>query len=152
MNQSNPNRLEDHKKRTTFVVIGGVVACVTALAVVFGRQGVNAISRGDVSHSDDDASFAELVPANASGSNDSNQVSLIQVASISSQSTAPSIANSNLLPTSKPTQQLRKYSPANLVHTAPATRELNLFLEEVFRLKLYWEVGYYWQEETVEKW
>ena len=142
MYQPNPNRLEDHKKRTTFVVVGGVVACVTALAVVLGLKGVKTVRLGDESHSHDGASFSALLTANASGSNDS----------VSSPTTTPSVANSNILPTSKPTQQLRKYSPSSLVQTAPATRELNLFLDEKVRMKLYWEVGYYWQEETVEKW
>ena len=125
MDQSNPNRPKD-KKRTTFIAIGGVVASVTALAVVFVLP---TILRGD-DYSDDSASFAAFLPANESSSNDSIQAPSIRVGGIAPPSTAPSIENSNLLPTSEPTQQLGNYSPTNLptddeVHTAPEPRQLN---------------------------
>jgi hypothetical protein len=118
MDQSIPNRPKD-KKRTTFIAIGGVV-------VVFGLP---TILRGD-EYSDDGASFAAILPANESSSNDSIQAPSIRVDSIASPSTEPSIANSNSLPISKPTRQLGIYSPTNFpidgeVHTAPETRQLN---------------------------
>jgi hypothetical protein len=120
-----------------FVVIGGVLACATALAAVFGLPGVH---RGDESHIDNNSAIASL------GSTVSNEAQSIQM-------------NSTYSPTSKPTQQLRKYSrtsrfPADDdARIASATRNLNLFAEEVsVRLKLYWQRGYYWQEEIEEKW
>lgn len=120
-----PTRPND-KKRITFIAIGGVVASVTALAVVFGLP---TILRDD-DYSSDGASVDAFLPANESSSNDSIEAPSIRVDSIASPSTEPSIANSNLLPTSKLTRQLGKYSPTNLpiddeAHTAPETRQLN---------------------------
>jgi hypothetical protein len=113
------------KKRITFIAIGGVVASFTALAVVFELP---TILRDDV-YSYEGASLDAFLPANESSSNDSIEAPSIRVDSIASPSTEPSIANSNLLPTSKPTRKLGKYPPTNLpiddeAHSAPETRQL----------------------------
>ena len=133
MNQSSQTCPTDRNKRITFIVVGGVFACATALATVLSPPDV---LRGDQSHSDDRASL---------------DGSLFE---------APLIAKSKILPIPKPAQQLRKNPPTTYppttdedVHIATATRKLNLFVEEVpIRLKLYWQLGYTWQEKTEETW
>jgi hypothetical protein len=134
MSKSSVNCLKDRNRRSTFVVIGGVVACATAPAAVFGLPGV---LRGDESHSDNSSSILAI------GSKVSNQTQSIKI-------------NSTDSPTSKPTQLLAptSASPAdNGAHIASATRNLNIFAEDIsVRLKLYWQRDYYWQEETEEKW
>ena len=137
MSQSSQNCLKDRNRRNTFIVIGGVVACSTALAAVFTLLDVLWV---DESHTDNRTFIT------AFGSKVSNQAQSIQIGSIDS-------------PTSKPTQQLRKNPPISTppadddAHLASTARKLNLFAGEIsIRLKLYWQRGYYWQEEIEEKW
>ena len=113
-----------------------------------GTAGTNVFS-GDRNSND----VVELISAIEAATKQS-EVSSAQSSSFSNQ-TIPSTSDEvSVYPTYSPTSQgeLPTFSPTqfndDVLNTIPAKRSK----ENGFRLKMYWEDGYYWQERTDERW
>ena len=130
--------------RTKFLATGGIILGTTAIAFVIG---IPVILHQRDEHTD---------------ANPTKTFSMVVTKS-------PSIAPSSIMPSqdllpiiTKPTHRSRESLPTlrttsievDVAAVAKTARHLNNIFDEddSFRLKLYWEPGYYWQENTDEKW
>lgn len=157
MNESNPIRAS--LMRNKFLATGGIIFGVTAISFVIGIPFT--LQRDE--YTNDDGSLIntnptktltmEILPIN-------DREHFVRSTSITPSFIMPS---QDLIPiTTKPAHQNRESLPT--LRTTPIqvggvaaeakTRQLNNIFDEddSFRLKLYWEPGYYWQENTEEKW
>jgi hypothetical protein len=157
MSESNPIHVS--LMRTKFLATGGIILSATAIAIVIGIPGI--LHPRDEYTNDDDAIDASPFLMEILSINDREQ-DLVTTKS-------PSIAPSSIMPSqdilpiiTKPTHRSRESLPTlrttsievDVVTEAKTTRHLNNIFDEddSFRLKLYWEPGYYWQEKNEEKW
>jgi hypothetical protein len=140
--------------RTKFLATGGIILGTTAIAFVIG---IPVILHQRDEHTDDDGS---LIDANPTKTFSMGKHLVTKSPSIAPSSIMPS---QDLLPIiTKPTHRSRESLPTlrttsievDVAAVAKTTRHLNNIFDEddSFRLKLYWEPGYYWQENTDEKW
>ena len=154
------------------MAVGGFVVGASAMAAVIGLHNIFDNGESTSLRGSDQLPGSSGTASSNSESNHSSQVLSDEMSSTATPTAAPSfITNNSPVPTFSPTQQLETLIPTNLPtrdgefpteipttkgeqNTSGAFTSHSILrtVEVGFRLKLYWEDGYFWQEKTNEKW